>query len=264
MKFYDPGKMVVARAVKDIFSIEIKARHDSYCDQFSRLFMTKILIIASVIMGFDYYSDRVSCMTPTNSYLSKEFIHSVCWISGFYIYEEMRYNLDESSHYGIPQNINRDGIDQSGQLCSKTDMFGVNERCKPMTKLYYLQYQWMPFYIGTLAVLYYTPYIVFRIVNTDLVSLKEAIKLENHDSDDIVKNYFNYKVNPISRLRLRIWSNILVKILYIVANFFAFYFTDYLLLGNYIGYGTKYLDWSKMGTTSTHVQINQRKTPKPG
>ena len=258
--------MVIMRSVKDLLSIKIKTRHDSYCDQFSRLFMTKMLIIASVVMSFDYFSDRVSCMTPGKSGLSKEFIHSACWISGFYIYEEMRFRLDKSGHYGIPQKIEYDGFNyMTYELCQvKDDIFGENEYCRPMTKLYYLQYQWMPFYIGSLAVLYYLPYIMFRIVNTDLVSLKSVMKSLNGDADNIVKNYFNYKVNPVSRLRLRIWLNMCVKALYIFANIFAFYFTDYLLLGNYLGYGTSYLNWSNLNTTEAHVKINLRNAAKPG
>ena len=41
-----------------------------------------VYLVSSVIMGFDYFSDRVSCMVPKESPLSKDFIHSVCWISG--------------------------------------------------------------------------------------------------------------------------------------------------------------------------------------
>jgi len=143
--------MVVVRSLKDIISIKIKARHDSPCDQFNRLFMTKMFLIASVIMGFDYFSDRVTCIHPKDTELSKEFVHSACWISGFYIYEEMRENFLESGYYGIPYKIQYNGIDIGGQLCDTQDK--VKHRpCVEMTRVYYLQYQWMPFYIGTLGV----------------------------------------------------------------------------------------------------------------
>ena len=78
--------MVVVRSLKDILALKIKARDDSPCDQFSRLFMTKMFLIAAVIMGFDYFSDRISCIHPKKTDLSKEFIHAACWISGFYVY----------------------------------------------------------------------------------------------------------------------------------------------------------------------------------
>ena len=215
-------------------------------------------------MSFNYFSDRVSCMTPVKSDLSKEFIHSACWISGFYIFEEMKYRMDESGYYGIPQKIEHDGINEINKLCDVEYLNQVNEGCIPMTKLYYLQYQWMPFYIGALAVLYYMPYIIFRIVNTDLVSLRGAIKSLNCDAENIVKNYFNYKINTVVRLRLRVWLNMFVKALYITSNIFAFYFTDYLLLGNYMNYGKNYLKWSEMNSTEAHAKSSLRLTPKPG
>lgn len=258
--------MVVVRAVKDILSIKIKTRHDSYTDQFSRLFMTKMLLIASLIMSFDYFSDRVSCMVHKESHLSKDFIHSACWISGFYIYKEMTNSqyFPESGYYGIPRKPEVDGIDPLKQLCQRKDQFGVNTRCREMTRVYYLHYQWMPFYIGALAVLYYLPYIGFRIVNVDLISLKTEIKSLTSDADKIVKNYFNYKINPLSKLRLRVLLNIGIKFLYIAANVFAFYFTNRLLHENYIAYGREYLKWSDKNTTLAHSPINIRLYAKPG
>ena len=50
--------------------------------------------------------------------------------------------------------------------------------CTPMSKQYYLQYQWMPFYVASLAILVYMPYVLFRIVNTDMVSLRTTMKSE--------------------------------------------------------------------------------------
>lgn len=50
-----------------------------------------------------------------------------------------------------------------------------NIDCQPMVKRYYLQYQWMPFYIATLSLLFYMPYVLFRIVNTDMISLKASL-----------------------------------------------------------------------------------------
>merc|ERR1712168_168496 len=203
------GKMVV---LKDILSIKIKPRHDSLCDQFNRLFMVKILLISSVIMGFDYFSDRVSCMVPKESHLSKDFIHSVCWISGFYIFKEMKLRPQKSSYYGIPERIEHDGLDENGKLCHVQNHDGV---CNSMTKIFYLHYQWMPFYIGALSVFFYLPYVMFRMVNSDLVSLKAAISSTSGAQELIVENYFNYRVNTLSQLRLRIWSNLSVKVLYL-------------------------------------------------
>ncbi|XP_057296182.1 uncharacterized protein LOC130625129 [Hydractinia symbiolongicarpus] len=256
--------MVIVRALKDVISIKFKTRHDSFCDQFSRVFMTKIFLMASVIMGFDYFSDKVTCMTPKGSTLSKDFIHSVCWISGFYIYEEMKDRLDESSYFGIPLRIKRNGIDSLGRLCETRDQNRIYKSCHPMTKLYYLQYQWLPFYVGALAVLYYLPYIIFRLVNSDLVSLKRAVKSFTTDADNIVQNYFNYRINPIQKLRFRVWLNILVKVLYVVVTVSSFLSTDYLLLGNFVGYGKSYINWGHFNVTMAHNKARNRITPKPG
>ena len=264
------GKMVVVRAVKDILSIKIKTRHDSYTDQFSRLFMTKMLLIASLLMSFDYFSDRVSCMVHKESHLSKDFIHSACWISGFYIYKEMTdpSQFWQSGYYGIPRRPDFDGIadtiSHKFHLCQVKDQFHLNKECRPMTRVYYLHYQWLPFYIGALAVLYYLPYIGFRIVNVDLISLKTEMKSLTSDADKIVKNYFNYKINPISKLRLRVLLNICIKLLYIAANVFAFLFTDQLLYKKYINYGPEYLRWSDKNTTLAHSPIHIRLYAKPG
>ena len=258
--------MVVLRAVKDIVSIKIKMRHDSYTDQFSRLFMTKVLLIASLIMSFDYFFDRVSCMGAKDYHLSPHFIHSVCWISGFYIYKEMTdpQKFPQSEYYGIPQKPDFDGIDQFGRLCQTKDEFFRNQDCKKFTRIYYLHYQWMPLYIAALAVLYYLPYIGFRIVNVDLISLKTEIKSLGSDADKILKNYFNYKINSLSKQRSRVSFNISIKLLYIAANVFAFYFTDHLLHGNFIPYGREYLRWSNNITTLSHSPINIRLYAKPG
>ena len=256
--------MVVVRALKDILMIKLKSRHDDVGDQFSRLFMTKMLLIASFITGFNYFSDRIACIVPQTSSLSHDFVHSACWISGFYIYEEMKDRLSESSYYGIPQKISNDGLNEDNNLCELKDLYKTNYECTPMTKTFYLQFQWLPFYIGTISLLYYIPYIFYMIVNTDIISLKKAIDVSPCDADGLVKNYFNYKINSVFRLRLRVVLNVGVKILYMVSNLFAFYFTDYLLLGNYLSYGIEYLKWSKLNSSKAHEFTNTRTYPKPG
>ena len=50
--------------------------------------------------------------------LGSDFVHSACWIQGFYIYTEMVNKLDESGYYGIPKDINMDGLTEDGRLCS--------------------------------------------------------------------------------------------------------------------------------------------------
>ena len=52
-------------------------------------------------------------MIPTNSRHSKEFYQAACWISGFYIFKEMRgHRIDKSGYYGLPQRVDFDGINK--------------------------------------------------------------------------------------------------------------------------------------------------------
>ena len=72
----------IANNIKAILEIKIKTRHDSYTDQFSRIFMVKMFIISSLVIGIDWFHDTVACIVPNSSDLSSKFVHSACWIQG--------------------------------------------------------------------------------------------------------------------------------------------------------------------------------------
>ena len=131
-----------------------------------------------------------------------------------------------------------------------------------MTKTFYLQFQWMPFFIASLALMHYFPYLLFRIVNTDIISLKGSLKGEA-DTEAIVKNYFNYKINSISKMRIRICLNIVIKCMYIVICILGFWLLDSLLNGNYFNYGPNWIKWTKYNNSMSH-DITVRNHPKPG
>ena len=122
----------------------------------------------------------------------------------------------------------------------------------------------MPFLIAALAVLYYAPYVVFKINNQDLVSLKDSIKKENPDAGKIVNSYFNNRVNPQKRSYLRIALNILIKIWYFLANIIALFWLDSLLNNDYVSYGTKWVNWSKLNNSIQFDYLGMRDFPKPG
>lgn len=277
--------MVVLRSLKDILSIKIKPRHDSASDQFNRLLMTRLLLVAAFIMGYEYFSDRISCMKPHTSVIPDKYIHSACWISGFFVYKEIvKFDRkDDTIYYGIPTKLDNDGhfvmksymqYERRGiyskELCSlkntesnSKDLIGFD--CQPMTRDYYFHYQWMPFYMGILAVFYYLPYIGYKLANVDLISLKGVIGSVTVDADHIVRNYFNYKINSIGKLRMRILLNILVKLSYVAVNLFAFFFTDYLLNGKYVNYGFEYLEWTRSNTDAKAHEVRRfRRKEKPG
>ena len=122
----------------------------------------------------------------------------------------------------------------------------------------------MPFLIAALAVLYYAPYVVFKINNQDLVSLKDSIKKENPDAGKIVNSYFNNRVNPQKRSYLRIALNILIKIWYFLSNIIALFWLDSLLNNDYVSYGTKWVNWSKLNNSIQFDYLGMRDFPKPG
>ena len=80
---WSSGRMslLISGSIQDVLSIKLKHRSDSFTDQFSRIFMVKMLIISSLITSMEFFSDTVSCIVPNQSgSLNLEFVHSACWI----------------------------------------------------------------------------------------------------------------------------------------------------------------------------------------
>ncbi|XP_066925725.1 innexin inx2-like [Clytia hemisphaerica] len=255
---------LITNNIKTILNIKIKARHDSYTDQYMRIFMVKMCVVSSLVMGVDWFHDTVSCMVPSSSSLKPTFIHSACWIQGFYVYPEMAHRIAESNYYGIPKNMDFDGVLPSGGLCQTYTRQGIrNSVCRPFAKRYYLQYQWMPFYIASLSLMYYLPYVLFRIVNTDMISLKSTLTKEKVDGAEIVETYFNYDINSNMKMRIRIGLNIILKGLYIAVSIMAYLCTDSLLLGNFKNYGVEWIRWSHFNH-SRAFDFFVGNEPKPG
>ena len=94
--------------MRRVLSIKTKARHDSIFDQYSRLFMPKILFLFSLIIGVNWYFEKFTCIIPRKLFLSRQFITDVCWINGFYIYQNMTTRM--TPYYGIPELIKENGM----------------------------------------------------------------------------------------------------------------------------------------------------------
>lgn len=65
-------------------------------------------------------------------------------MQGIYIYKELRNRSDEVAYYGIPLDVDQDGmLDIPGKfsdLCKTNRRLGVaNKACRPMEKTFYLQ-----------------------------------------------------------------------------------------------------------------------------
>lgn len=57
-----------------------------------------------------YFYDKVHCIVSEKSVLSMEYVQSTCWITGFFIYDEMHTKITDSAYYGISKNMDCDGI----------------------------------------------------------------------------------------------------------------------------------------------------------
>nr|XP_004208200.2 innexin inx3 [Hydra vulgaris] len=254
---------LITGSIKSILTIKIKHRHDSFSDQISRIFVAKMFLVASLVVGVDWFHDTVFCVLPKNSKMSENFVHSACWIQGFYIYPQMESFVNESAYHGIPQYVELDGISNEGNFLCKTvkKLYKRNTNCNPMERHYFAHFQWMPFYIASLAVLFYVPYFLFRIVNSDLISLQLHMKISEIDSEEIVQNYFNHHVNSKSKMRLRIFFNVIIKCMYVFVNLFAFKVLNVLLNGQFINYG---MSWAKWLIQNASVQYAKGFAATPG
>ena len=162
-------------------------------------------------------------------------------------------------------DIEHDGLVKGADnvLCAVIGKGNIPTRhCKKLMKTFYLHYQWFPFYVASLGILFYIPYMVFTYVNDDIKSLKDSIV--DSDADEIVKAYFNYEVNVRTRMRLRILGNILVKILYIGSNVSCFLMTDYLFNHDFRTFGQAWSKWSKMENEIQYAYSPHRSSPTPG
>ena len=178
----------------------------------------------------------------------------------------MQTRLNQSGYYGIPKNMDYDGINPLGQLCATTDRALEHVHgCTPMKKIYYLQYQYMPFFIAALSLLYYFPYIIYKLINTDLFSLKEHFSKDDITLDMISQSFFNHEINTQKRMRYRSVINISIKVMYLLANLIAFCLIDKLLNDDFSGYGIRYTKWMKIENYLAHSHnLKIRVEPKPG
>jgi len=257
---------MVATDIKGMLSISIKSRHDGYTDQYNRIFMVKLLLVSSLIMGLSWYQDSINCLVPEAHGIDGGFVSATCWIQGVYVYKELSHRIDSVAYFGIPKDMGNNGMLPDGVLCTTEKRFETdpNPDCKEMTKTFYLQYQWMPFLIAALSILFYVPYIFFKTANADMISLKDTVKGDEPNAEKMAKYYFNPKRNPRRVNMFRVIFNILIKILYLVVNLIAFLGLDNLLNNEFVDYGNKWMEWSRLNNTVKFDYLGRRDFPKPG
>ena len=79
---------LITNDIKDLLTITLKPRHDPIGDQYSRIFMVKVLLVCTMVIGVNQYKDTVSCIIPESLDIcgddqpSCDFIQAACWIQG--------------------------------------------------------------------------------------------------------------------------------------------------------------------------------------
>lgn len=225
--------------IKKMLQVKIKPRKDPYTDQFSRILMPKMMMLTATITGISWAKDKFTCIVPKKHGVSKDFVAKSCWINGMYIYKDLNPNFN-GLYYGIPKDISYDGRNNYGALCNSEK----DANCEQMEKTFYLQYQWFPLGVAALAIMYYLPYLLFCVVNADLIFLKDEIKKKKKDEVDyenVIKKFFSHKKNPNGIARTML--NTVVKVLYVVANILGMIIIDSAINGEFMSFGQNWSKW---------------------
>lgn len=146
---------------------------------------------------------------------------------------------------------NNAGYNKYGDLCKSN-----GASCQEMERTFFLQYQWFPIGVAALAFLYYLPYLLFRLANADMQGLKGLIAgktVPDVDFEKVIQNYFSRRSRSTSNQTIRVLLNILVKILYIVANIAGFIVIDSAINKEFIKYGGRWSNW--LGVYTSHWNV---------
>ena len=100
-------------SILNIITYKHKLRYDCVFDQYTRFFMPKLLTACALVMSWCYFNDQITCIKSNRNDIPSDFIQSACWITGFYIYNHN--NIRKAGYYGIPQNIDYNGINKNGK-----------------------------------------------------------------------------------------------------------------------------------------------------
>lgn len=248
-----------ATNLKRILLIKFKHRHDSLSDQYNRLFVMKMILACTLISGLNWFKDPLNCIVPAISSIDTSFVTTACWIQGLYVYKALINRTVDSSYYGISKDIDIDGISRTGSVCATIEKVINNSTdCVAMEKFFFLQYQWIPFSLAAISLLYYIPYLVFLSVNSDLVSLNKSLN-DGHDSKWIAIYYF--KKHNACTMFFKVILNLSIKILYVATNIGTFALFDYMLNGSFRYFGYKWIIWARSNDNNIYKGVNNFRKP---
>lgn len=251
--------MDLIEQVKAIFRGSKKQRQDSFFDQFSRKIMVQVMTISAVACGMSWFSDKLNCIVPDHHSLSPNFVAEACWINGFYLFREIQSIPNELGYYGIPDDVKDNGMYKDGRNCEVKD---TDPDCKEMERTFFVQFQWFPFFMASLAILYYAPYICYKLANHDLISLQKAAL--NKDDEGITRYFFDHKMNTPRHMMMRTLTNIFVRIFYIIAYIASFFLIDKALYGHFQSYGKRWISWISLTNEQMYDYTANRDLTKPG
>ena len=85
---------MITANIKSLLQVKFKARHDSYTDQYNRIFMVKMAMISSMILGLNWFKDTITCIIPGTAGIDKGYVNQACWIQGtvlafFYLFSKL-------------------------------------------------------------------------------------------------------------------------------------------------------------------------------
>ena len=118
-----------------------------------------------------------------------------------------------------------------------------------------MQYQYLPLLTSVLALLYYTPHVIFNVVNADLITLRDNLK--QLDGPTVLRNYFDYNINTRLKVRMRVLGNVLVNLFYVGGNLAAWFSFDVSLRYRFVDFGWRWMQWVVYEPDDLHLYGTQ-------
>lgn len=244
--------------IKDFITIKTKSRADNPLDQYHRMIKPRIYMVISLVFLGLWLTDKINCSNEEKYNAPGSYTSGTCVTRGFYIYQEMldkfRYH---SGFYGIPDDLTYDGVSINGELCSMKKKYNdPKSMCKPMKKIYFRYHIFLPWFIMCLAPISFLPYILYKFVAKELVSLRREIKCEDEKAvkgkpvranftETLYEEYFITEKDN-KRDLLLIAGMFTVKIAYILCDLTEFIILHYTFDKKFIPYGHKWVQWTRL------------------
>ena len=98
----------VATDLKDLLTLNVKSRHDNFTDQYNRIFMIKLIMVCTIVMGISWYSDSINCIVPgkvKQLVMQTRYVRrrssSAYVLNGLYVLNSHNFNQPQLSTRGI-------------------------------------------------------------------------------------------------------------------------------------------------------------------